>query len=141
MDDNNKQPTKRRNKFAGKADISRETADNILTDQIGQLREISRKNDETAGKVRESVGILFEKRIPVDTKEFDHLSRHFISEMENKLQKVKQPSRGLKWYIAMWAITLISAFLAGYFIHESRKWKQDATYWYRQYEEIKRHEK
>lgn len=141
MDDNNKQPTKRRNKFAGKADISRETADNILTDQIGQLREISRTNDETAGKVRESVGILFEKRIPVDTKEFDHLSRHFISEMENKLRKVKQPSRGLKWYIAMWAITLISAFLAGYFIHESRKWKQDATYWYRQYEEIKRHEK
>lgn len=141
MDDNNKQPTKRRNKFAGKADISRETADNILTDQIGQLREISRTNDETAGKVRESVGILFEKRIPVDTKEFDHLSRHFISEMENKLRKVKQPSRGLKWYIAMWAITLISAFLAGYFIHESRKWKQDATYWYRQYEEIKRHKK
>lgn len=141
MDDNNKQPTKRRNKFAGKADISRETADNILTDQIGQLREISRTNDETAGKVRESVGILFEKRIPVDTKEFDHLSRHFISEMENKLRKVKQPSRGLKWYIAMWAITLISAFLVGYFIHESRKWKQDATYWYRQYEEIKRHEK
>lgn len=141
MDDNNKQPTKRRNKFAGKADISRETADNILTDQIGQLREISRTNDETAGKVRESVGILFEKRIPVDTKEFDHLSRHFISEMEDKLRKVKQPSRGLKCYIAMWAITLISAFLAGYFIHESRKWKQDATYWYRQYEEIKRHEK
>lgn len=63
MDDNNKQPTKRRNKFAGKADISRETADNILTDQIGQLREISRTNDETAGEVRESVGILFEKRI------------------------------------------------------------------------------
>lgn len=141
MDDNNKQSTKRRNKFAGKADISRETADNILTDQISQLREISRTNDETAGKVRESVGILFEKRIPVDTKEFDHLSRHFISEMENKLRKVKQPSRGLKWYIAMWAITLISAFLAGYFIHESWKWKQDATYWYRQYEEIKRHEK
>ena len=57
--------------------------------------------------------------------------------MENKLRKVKQPSRGLKWYIVMWVITLASAFLAGYFIHEYREWKEKAMYWYQQYEEVK----
>ncbi|MFV0419818.1 MAG: hypothetical protein ACK5KT_13940, partial [Dysgonomonas sp.] len=55
----------------------------------------------------------------------------------NKLRKVKQPSKGLKWYIAMWIITLASAFLAGYFIHEYREWKEKAMYWHQQCEEVK----
>ncbi|MCD7937400.1 MAG: hypothetical protein LUG98_11105 [Tannerellaceae bacterium] len=136
MEDNNKK-VKRRNKFAGKEDISRETVDNILSDQIDQLREISRTNDETASQVKESVHILYEKRIPIDTAKFEQLSGSFINEMENKLRKVKQPSKGLKWYIAMWLITLVSAFLAGYFIHEYRDWKGKAGYWHQMYEEIK----
>ena len=135
MDDNSNKATKRRNKFAGKEDISRETVDNILTEQIDQLREISRTNDNTASKVRESVNILYKNRIPIDTEKFEQLNRHFINEMENKLRKVKQPSKGLVWYIAMWVITLSSAFLAGYFIHEYREWKEKAMYWYQQYEE------
>jgi len=130
MDDNTNKPTKRRSKFAGKEDISRQTVDTILTGQIDQLREISQTNDETASKVRESVEILYEKRIPVDTEKFEQLNRYFIGEMENKLRKVKQPSRGLKWYIVMWVITLSSAFLSGYFIHEYREWKEKAMYWY-----------
>jgi hypothetical protein len=134
MDDNNKN-SKRRNKFAGKEDISRETADNILTGQIDQLKEISHINDKTAAKVSASVNILYEKRIPIDTAKFEQLNQYFISEMENKLRKVKQPSKGLKWYIVMWVITLLSAFLAGYFIHEYREWKEKAVYWYQQYEE------
>ena len=137
MDDNSNKPTKRRNKFAGKDDISRQTVDTILTGQIDQLREISQTNDDTASKVRESVEILYEKRIPIDTEKFEQLNRYFIAEMENKLRKVKQPSRGLKWYIAMWVITLASAFLSGYFIHEYREWKEKAMYWYQQYEEAK----
>lgn len=136
MDDNSKN-SKRRNKFAGKEDISRETADNILSGQIYQLREISRINNETANQVRESVNILCEKQISIDTNKFEQLSRNFINEMENKLRKVKQPSRGLKWYIVMWVITLASAFLAGYFIHEYREWKEKAVYWYQMYEETK----
>lgn len=137
MDDNIKQPAKRRNKFAGKEDISRETADNILTDQIDRLREISLTNDETAVKVQKSVEILYEKRIPIDTAKFEQLNRYFIGEMENKLKKVKQPSKGLVWYIVMWTITLISAFLAGYFIHERQEWKEKAIYWHQQYERNK----
>lgn len=137
MDDNSNKATKRRNKFAGKENISRETADNILSNQIDQLREISRTNDDTAKQVRESVNILYEKRIPIDTDKFEQLNRNFINEMENKLRKVKQPSRGLKWYIAMWVITLASAFLAGYFIHEYKEWQEKAMYWYQQYEEVK----
>ena len=137
MDDNNNKSAKRRNKFAGKKDISRKTVDSILSGQIDQLKEISRTNDETATKVSESVDILYEKRIQVDTSEFEQLSRNFINEMENKLRKVKQPSKGLKWYIAMWVITLASAFLAEYFIHEYREWKEKAVYWYQQYEEVK----
>jgi len=133
MDDNSRN-SKRRNKFAGKEDISRETVDNILTEQIDQLREISRINDETTSQIRESVNILYEKRIPIDTAKFEQLNRNFIHEMENKLRKVKQPSRGLKWYIAMWVITLASAFLAGYFIHEYREWKGKAVYWYQMHE-------
>lgn len=137
MDDNTKKSTKRRNKFAGKEDISRETADNILSGQIDKLREISRVNEETASKIQKSVNTLYEKRITIDTTKFEQLNRSFIYEMENKLRKVKQPSNGLKWYIAMWVITLLSAFLSGYFIHEYREWKEKAVYWYRQYEEIK----
>lgn len=120
MDDNSKN-TKRRNKFAGKEEISRETVDNILSRQIDQLREIAHMNDEIASKVNESVNILYEKRIPIDTAKFEQLNRYFIDEMENKLRKVKQPSRVLKWYIAMWVITLASAFLSGYFIHEYKQ--------------------
>ena len=137
MDDNNKQPAKRRNRFAGKEDVSRETADHILTGQMYQLREISRTNSETAAEVRESVGILYEKRIPIDTKAFEQLTRYFIHQMEDKLKKVKRPSKGLVWYIVMWAVTLLSAFLAGYFIQEYREWKDRANYWYQQYEESK----
>lgn len=136
MDDNNRN-SKRRNKFAGKEDISRETVDSILSAQIDRLREISRTNDETAKEVRESVNILYEKQIPINTSKFEQLNRDFINEMENKLRKVKQPSKGLKWYIAMWVITLISAFLAGYFINENREWKEKAVYWYQKYEELK----
>lgn len=134
MDDNNRN-SKRRNKFAGKEDISRETADSILSAQIDRLREISCINAETANQVRESINILYEKQIPIDTAKFEQLNRNFINEMENKLRKVKQPSKGLKWYIAMWVITLASAFLAGYFIHEYREWKGKAVYWYQMYEE------
>lgn len=137
MDDNNNKPAKRRNKFAGKEDISRETVDHILSGQIDQLREVSRMNNETANQVRKSVNILYEKHISIDTTKFEQLNRYFIDEMENKLRKVKQPSKGLKWYIVMWMITLASAFLAGYFIHEYKEWKEKAVYWYQQYEEIR----
>lgn len=137
MDDNSNKPTKRRNKFAGKEDISRETVDRIITGQIDQLREISDINDDTASKVRDSVNILYEKRIPIDTEKFEQLNRYFIGEMESKLRKVKQPSRGLKWYIVMWTITLASAFLSGYLIHEYTEWKGKAVYWYQMYEEVK----
>ena len=137
MDDNSNKTPKRRNKFAGKENISRETADNILSGQIDLLREISQANDKTANQVRESVNILYEKRISIDTAKFEQLNRSFINEMENKLQKVKQPSKGLKWYIVMWTITLASAFLSGYFIHEYREWKEKAEYWYQQYEDVK----
>jgi hypothetical protein len=57
--------------------------------------------------------------------------------MEHKLRKVKQPSKGLKCYIVTWVITLASAFLAGYFIHEYREWKEKAVYWYQIYEDGK----
>jgi hypothetical protein len=137
MDDSNKTPAKRRNKFAGKEDISRQTTDNIMTGQIDKLHDVARTTDGATTKLRESVGILYEKRIPVDTKEFDRLSRHFIAQMELQLRKVKRPSKGLQWYIAMWVITLISAFLAGYYIQETRKWKEQSMYWYQLYEEGK----
>jgi len=118
--------------------VSCKTADNILTGQIDRLREISSMNDGTATKVRESVGILYEKRISIDTERFEQLNRYFIHEMEHKLKKVKRPSKGLVWYIVMWVITLMSAFLAGYFIHEYREWKDRANYWHQQYEEVKK---
>lgn len=72
---------------------------------------------------------------------FEQLSRYFIGEMENKLRKVKQPSKGLKWYITMWVITLASAFLAGYFIHERQQWKEKAVYWYQMYESVEKPKK
>ncbi len=141
--DNNKvnQPAKRRNKFAGKEDISRQTTDNILTGQIDTLRDISRESNDAATKVRESVGILYETKIPINTDKFEHLTRHFIAQMEHKVKKVQQPSRGLKWYIAMWVITLVSAFLAGYYIQETRKWEEQSMYWFQLYEEVEKSDK
>jgi len=127
-------PAKRRNKFAGKEDISREAVDTIITEQIDQLREISRTNNNAASKVRESVEILYEKRILIDTEKFEQLNRYFIGEMEHKLRKVKRPSKGLVWYIVMWVITLVSAFIAGYFIYERQEWKEKAAYWYNEYQ-------
>lgn len=137
MEDSNK-TSKRRSKFAGKEDISRQTVDSITNEQIDQLRDIARRNEETASIIRENVATFYEKRISVNTEKFEQLSQYFIGEMEQKLKRVKQPSKGLKWYILMWSITLISAFLAGYFIHEYREWKQQATYWYQQYEDSKK---
>ena len=141
--DNNKvnQPAKRRIKFAGKEDISRHATDNILTGQIDSLRDVARTTDDATAKLRESVGILYERKIPVDTAAFEQLNRYFITQMEDKLRKVKRPSKGLQWYIAMWVITLASAFLAGYYIQESRKWKADSMYWYQQYEEVSKPKK
>ncbi len=137
--DNNKvnQPAKRRNKFAGKEDISRQTTDNILTGQIDTLREVSNTTNDATTKLRESVGILYDTKIPINTDKFEHLTRHFIAQMEEKLRKVKRPSKGLQWYIAMWVITLVSAFLAGYYIQEAREWKESADYWFRLYEDVK----
>ena len=137
MDDNSNKSNKRRNKFTGKEDISRETVDSILSTQIEQLREISQTNDETANQLRESINILYEKRILIDTSKLEQLNRSFINEMENKLRKIKQPSKGLKWYIVMWVITLASAFFAGYFIHEYREWKEKTVYWHQMYEDVK----
>ena len=137
MDDNSNKPIKRRNKFVGKEDVSRETADNILTQQINQLREISRTNDIMVSKVRESVEILYEKRISINTEKFEQLNHYFIAEMENKLREVKQPSKGLIWYVIMWTMTLASTFLVGYFIHERQEWKDEAMYWNEMYEEVK----
>lgn len=136
MDQNTKSP-KRRSKFAGKEDVSRATTDGILSEQIDQLRDIARTSDEATAKLQHSVDVLYNKQIPVNTAEFERLNRHFIAEMEHKLKKVKRPSKGLKWYIFMWAITLISGWLGMYFVYKSQEWKKDATYWYRQYEEVK----
>jgi len=75
------------------------------------------------------VNILYEKCISIDTDKFEQLNRHFINEMENELRTVKQPSKGLKWYTAMWLIALVSTFLVGYFIREYWEWKEKAVYW------------
>ena len=137
MDDNRvKSPAKRRNKFAGKEDISRQTTDSILTGQIDRLHDAARTTDDATTKLRESVGILYETKIPVNTDKFEHLTRHFIAQMEEKLRRVKRPSKGLQWYIAMWVITLASAFLAGYYIQETRKWKEQSMYWYDEYKKL-----
>jgi hypothetical protein len=141
MEDSNKTPAKRRNKFAGKEDISRQTADNILTGQIDNLREVSNTTNEATTNLRESVEILAVKKIAVNTDQFEQLTRHFVAQMEDKLRKVKRPSKGLQWYIAMWVITIFSAFLAGYYIQETRKWKESVDYWYRLYEEVEKSSK
>ena len=137
MDNAIKPTATRRNKFAGKEDVSRHATDSILTEQIDRLHDAARTTDDATAKLRESVGILYERKIPVDTAAFEQLNRYFITQMEDKLRKVKRPSKGLQWYIAMWVITLAVASLAGYYVQETRKWKADSLYWYQQYEAAK----
>jgi hypothetical protein len=137
MDDSNKTPAKRRNKFAGKEDISRQATDSIMTGQIDKLHDVARTTDDATTKLRESVEILAVEKIAVDTGPFEQLARHFIAQMELQLRKVKRPSKGLVWYIVMWAITLISAFLAGYYIQETREWKEQSMYWYQLHEDVR----
>lgn len=88
----------------------------------------------------ESVDVLYNKEIPVNTAEFEQLARYFIAEMERKLRKVKRPSKGLVWYIIMWIITLASGWLGMHFAHKSQDKKKEATYWYQQYEKLSRPE-
>lgn len=131
MDQQDK-PARRRNKFAGKENISRETVDNIITGQVDRLLDVSRQTDCAATKLLQSVDVLYKKQIPVNTEKFEQLNRYFIGQMEDKLKKVKRPSKGLVWYIIMWGITLVSGVLAGYFINEYIDLKQEAAYWYQQ---------
>lgn len=121
--------TKRRNKYSGKEDISREVADSIITKQIDRIEIISKQNEETSKRLRDGINILYNKKVGIDTEKFEHLTQHFIYKIEEKTKKVQRPSKGLMWYIAMWAITLISAFTAGYFMKHSSDWKESATYW------------
>lgn len=108
---------------------------------VGKLKvlitNLSGIDNQTAVKLRDIIENLCQKHIPVDTDRFEHLTNHFIWQLEQKVQKVKRPSNGLIWYIVMWAMTLVAALLAGYFIHEFREWKRDAIYWHQQYEKVK----
>lgn len=51
--------------------------------------------------MQKSMDTLYNQSIKVDTEDFEKLSRQFMQQMEYKLKKVKRPSNGLKWYIAM----------------------------------------
>jgi chromosome segregation ATPase len=120
--------------------------DKIITAAVNYClkRQSDNHNDlgSTLQSIEKQLGELKQQKpLSVDTQAFEQLNHYFIARMESKLRRVKQPSNGLKWYIAMWIITLLSAFLAGYFIHGQQEWKDRATYWYEQYETVKEEKK
>ena len=68
----------------------------------------------------------------VDTTEFKRLSDHTLYEMKQQIHHLKQPPIVLKIIIGIAVVALLATFAAGYYIRDSRKWKDSAQYWYEQ---------
>lgn len=68
----------------------------------------------------------------VDTTEFKRLSDYTICEIKQQIRYLKQPPIVLKIIIGMAVVALLATFAAGYYIRDSREWKDSAQYWYEQ---------
>ena len=52
--------------------------------------------------------------------------------MAQQIRYLKQPPIVLKIIIGMAVVALLATFAAGYYIRDSRKWKDSSQYWYEQ---------
>ena len=68
----------------------------------------------------------------VDTTEFKRLSDHTIYEMTQQIRYLKQLPIVLKIIIGMAVVALLATLAAGYYIRDSREWKDSSQYWYEQ---------
>ena len=68
----------------------------------------------------------------VDTTEFKRLSDHTIYEMMQQIRYLKQPPIVLKVIIGIAFVALLATLAAGYYIRDSREWKESSQYWYEQ---------
>lgn len=68
----------------------------------------------------------------VDTRQFEQLSNHTLYEMKQQIRYLKQPPIVLKIIIGITIVALLATLAAGYYIRDSRKWKDSSQYWYEQ---------
>ena len=68
----------------------------------------------------------------VDTTEFKRLSDHTIYEMTQQIRYLKQPPIVLKIIIGIAVVALLATLAVGYYIRDSREWKDSSQYWYEQ---------
>lgn len=60
------------------------------------------------------------------------MSDHTIYEMTQQIRYLKQPPIVLKIIIGITVVALLATLAVGYYIRDSREWKDSSQYWYEQ---------
>jgi len=97
-----------------------------------QQKRLNDRQQQIEDKLDQQKEQIAQMKTEVDTTEFKRLSNHTIYEMAQQIRYLKQPPIVLKIIIGMAVVALLATFAAGYYIRDSRKWKDSSQYWYEQ---------
>lgn len=97
--------------------------------QQKRLNDRQRQIEDKQDQLKEQIAQM---KTEVDTTEFKKLSDHTIFEMKQQIRYLKQPPIVLKVIIGLFIVSLVATLVAGYYIRDSRKWKDSTQYWYEQ---------
>ena len=98
----------------------------------GLQKRLNDRQQQIEDKLDQQKEQIAQMKTEVDTAEFKKLSDHTIYEMTQQIRYLKQPPIVLKIIIGMAVVALLTTLAAGYYIRDSRKWKDTAQYWYEQ---------
>lgn len=97
--------------------------------QQKRLNDRQRQIEDKQDQQKEQIAQM---KTEVDTTEYKKLSDHTIFEMKQQIRYLKQPPIVLKVIIGLSIVSLVATLVAGYYIRDSRKWKDSTQYWYEQ---------
>lgn len=97
--------------------------------QQKRLNDRQRQIEDKQDQLKEQIAQM---KTEVDTTEYKKLSDHTIFEMKQQIRYLKQPPIVLKVIIGLSIVSLVATLVAGYYIRDSRKWKDSTQYWYEQ---------
>lgn len=97
--------------------------------QQKRLNDRQRQIEDKQDQLKEQIAQM---KTEVDTTEFKKLSDHTIFEMKQQIRYLKRPPIVLKVIIGLSVVSLVATLVAGYYIRDSRKWKDSTQYWYEQ---------
>ena len=97
-----------------------------------QQKRLNDRQQQIEDKLDQQKEQIAQMKTEVDTTEFKRLSNHTIYEMAQQIRYLKQPPIVLKIIIGMAVVALLATLAAGYYIRDSREWKDSSQYWYEQ---------